>query len=55
MKNLLIIFFCKIDNKKIKEKENVQKTLTITLFDFVTFGHCISLFASATFGCHVVS
>ncbi len=54
MKNLLIIVFCKIDNKKIEEKGNVQKTFTITLFDFVVFGRCISLFASATFGCHVV-
>jgi beta-xylosidase len=26
MKNLLIIVFCRIDNKKIEEKINVQKT-----------------------------
>jgi hypothetical protein len=46
--------FCKIDNKKVEEKRNVQKTLTITLFDFAAFGCHISLFAFATFGCHVV-
>jgi hypothetical protein len=53
MKNLLIIVFCKFDNKKIEEKGNVQKTLTIVLFDFATFGCRILLFAFATFGCHV--
>ncbi len=50
MKNLLIIVFCKINNKKIEEKGNVQKTLTIALFNFVTFKHHVSLFAFATFG-----
>jgi hypothetical protein len=49
MKNLLIIVFCKIDNKKIEEKRNVQKTLTVALFNFVTFRHHVSLFAFATF------
>ncbi len=53
MKNLLIIVFYKIDNKKIKEKRNVQKTFTIALFDFATFGRHISLFVSTTFGCHI--
>jgi hypothetical protein len=41
MKSLLIIVFWKIDNKKIEKKRNVQKTLTVMLFDFATFGHCI--------------
>jgi hypothetical protein len=50
MKILLIIVFCKIDNKKVEEKGNVQKTLTITLFNFVTFRHHVSLFVFATFG-----
>ncbi len=50
MKNLLIIVFCKINNKKIEEKINVQKTLTVALFNFVTFRHHVSLFAFATFG-----
>jgi len=53
MKNLLIIVFCRIDYNKIEKKGNVQKTFTITLFDFATFGCCILLFVSATFGCHV--
>jgi hypothetical protein len=53
MKKMLIIMFWKIDNKKIEEKGNVQKTLTITLFDFVAFRCRISLFVYATFGCHV--
>jgi general stress protein CsbA len=53
MKNLLIIVFCRIDYNKIEKKGNVQKTFTITLFDFATFGHCILLFTSATFGRHV--
>jgi hypothetical protein len=55
-----------LTTKKFEKKGNVQKTLTITLFDFVAFGchillfdfaafgHCISLFAFATFGHHVV-
>ncbi len=50
MKNLLIIVFYKINNKKIEEKINVQKTLTVALFNFVTFRHHVSLFAFATFG-----
>jgi len=50
MKNLLIIVFCKIDNQKIKEKENVQNTLKVALFDFTTFEHHVMLFASTTFG-----
>jgi hypothetical protein len=54
MKNLLIIVFWKINNKKIEEKENVQKTLLVVLFDFVAFKSRISLFACATFGHHVV-
>jgi ribosomal 30S subunit maturation factor RimM len=37
MKNLFIIMFCKIDNKKIEEKTNAQKIFTIVLFDFATF------------------
>ncbi len=49
MKNLLIIVFCRIDNKKIEEKRNVQKTLIVALFNFVTFKHHVSLFAFATF------
>ncbi len=49
MKNLLIIVFCRIDNKKIEEKGNVQKTFTITLFDSTTFECCVMLFASTTF------
>jgi hypothetical protein len=53
MKNLLIIVFCNIDNKKIEEKGNVQKTFIIMFFDFATFGCRISLFAFATFGCHI--
>jgi len=53
MKILLIIVFCRIENKKIEEKGNVQKTLTITLFDVVDFGRCISLFACVTFQCYV--
>ncbi len=50
MKNLLIIVFCKIDNKKIEEIGYGQKTFIVALFDFATFGRCISLFALATFG-----
>jgi hypothetical protein len=50
MKNLLIIVFCRIDNKKIEENRNVQKTLIVALFNFVTFRHRVSLFAFATFG-----
>jgi hypothetical protein len=53
MKNLLIIVFYKIDYNKIEEKGNVQKTFTITLFDFAAFEHCILLFASTTFGHHI--
>ncbi len=53
MKNLLIIVFCEIDNKKIEEAGNGQKTLIVTLFDFAAFGHHISLLASTTFGCNV--
>jgi hypothetical protein len=54
MKNLLIIVFWKIDNKKIEEKRDVQKTLTVVLFDFATFKRHILLFAYATFGCYAV-
>jgi hypothetical protein len=50
MKNLLIIVFCKIDNKKIEETGNGDKTLIVTLFDFVAFRHRILLLVSATFG-----
>ncbi len=50
MKNLFIIVFCKIDNKKIEEKGNVQKTFTIMLFDFATFGCHIAWWASTTLG-----
>jgi hypothetical protein len=53
MKNLLIIVFCKINNKKIEKKGNVQKTLTVVLLDFVAFGHRILLFAFATFRHHI--
>jgi hypothetical protein len=53
MKNLLIIVFCRIDNKKIEEKRNVQKTFIVTLFDFAAFECHISLFISTTFGHHV--
>ncbi len=53
MKNLLIIVFCKIDNKKIEKKGNVQNTFIVTLFDFASFGCHISLFDSTTFGCHI--
>jgi hypothetical protein len=53
MKNLLIIVFYKIENKKIEEKENVQKTFTLVLFDFAAFRCHILLFVSITFGCHV--
>jgi hypothetical protein len=53
MKNLLIIVFCRIDNKKIEEKGNVQNTLIVALFDFAIFERHISLFDSITFGCHV--
>jgi hypothetical protein len=34
MKNLLIIVFYKIDNKKFEEKLKVHKTLIVMLFDF---------------------
>jgi hypothetical protein len=53
MKNLLIIMFYRIKNKKIEEKKNVQKTFTIVLFDFIAFACHISLFASVTFRCHI--
>jgi hypothetical protein len=65
MKNLLIIVFWRTDNKKIKKKWNVHKTISITLFKFVAFRRCISLldfvafrhrillFACATFGHHI--
>ncbi len=53
MKNLLIIVFCRIDNKKIKKKGNVQKTFTVELFDFVAFDCHILLFASTIFRHHV--
>jgi len=53
MKNWLVIVFCRIDYNKIEKKGNVQKTFTIMLFDFTTFGCCILLFASTTFGRHV--
>jgi len=53
MKNLLIIVFWRIDNKKIEKKKNVQKTFIVVLFDFPIFRCCILLFAYATFECHV--
>jgi hypothetical protein len=53
MKNLLIIVFCKINNKKFEEKGNVQKTFTMVFFHFVAFKHYISLFTSITFRCHI--
>jgi hypothetical protein len=53
MKKLLIIVFCRINNKKIEEKRNVQKTFIVTLFDFGTFRCHILLFAYATFGRHI--
>ncbi len=53
MKNLLIIVFYRINNKKIEEKGNVQKTFTVVSFDFATFKRRISLFASINFGRHI--
>jgi hypothetical protein len=43
MKNLFIIVFCRIDNKKIEEKKNVQNTFIVVLFDFVAFECCLLL------------
>jgi hypothetical protein len=37
MKNLLMIVFCRTDNKKIEKKKNVQKALIVMLFDFAAF------------------
>ncbi len=46
MKNLLIIVFCKIDNKKIEEKINVQKTFM--------WWHCLILQPSNTTYCYLL-
>jgi hypothetical protein len=53
MKNLLIIVFWRIDNKKIEKKENVQKTFIVVLFDYPIFRCYILLFTYPTFEYHV--